>query len=218
MAALPRDKQNVFDGVIARWECLYAMMSLALDDAIARRSRGQLVCACQQVSVSADLFGRLASSLVSFCTILTNRGRHIASLPVVEPLKTEFFRGDTGQSAASWNGILHHVLFGERSRFFHKLRILSSTVDQLDSEFNETASDIASGVATEPSASWRMLECQHYDFNTCFRELEVVLKSFLHALPARHVASFAAELKNAPEAKLQRARARSRTRPYRVSA
>lgn len=218
MAALPREKQGVFDAVVARWECMYAMMSIALDDAMARRSRGQLVCACQQVSVSADLFGRLAGSLVSFCTILTNRGRHIASLPLVEPLKTEYFRGDTGQSAASWNGILHQVLFGERSRFFHKLRILSSTLDQLDFEFSETAADIASGIATEPSVSWKMLECQHYDFNTCFREVEVVLKSFLHSLPSRHVASFAAELKNTPPAKLLRARPRSRLRASRVSA
>lgn len=218
MTALPRDKQQVFDTVVARWECIYAMMSIALDDAIALRLRGQLVCACQQVSVSADLFGRLADSLVSFCATLTNRGRHIASLPVVEPLKTEFFRGDTGQSAASWNSILHHVLFGERSRFFHKLSILSTTLEQLNSEFSETAADIASGLSTEPSASWRTLECQHYDFNTCFREAEVVLKSFLHAIPARHLASFAAELDNPPATKLLRPRTRSRARAFRVSA
>lgn len=218
MTALPREKQDVFDTVVARWECTYAMMSIALDDAIALRIQGQLVCACQQVSVSADLIGRLADSLISFCAILTTRGRHIASLPVVEPLKTEFFRGDTGQSAASWNSVLHHLLFGERSRFFHKLRILSSTLEQLESEFSETAADIASGLSTEPSASWRTLECQHYDFNTCFREAEVVLKSFLHALPAGHVASFALELESPRPAKLLRPRTRTRARAFRVSA
>ena len=43
-----------------------------------------------------------------------------------------FFRGSTAQTAASWNGIIHHVLFGDRSRFFHKLRILSDTLRRLD--------------------------------------------------------------------------------------
>jgi hypothetical protein len=215
---LPRDKERVFDALISRWECNYAIMSIALDDAIARRSRGHLVSACQQVSVSSDLFGRLTKSLVFFCAALSTRGRHIASLPVVEPLKTEFFRGDTAQSAASWNGILHHVLFGERSRFFHKLRILSSTLDQLDFEFSETAADIASGMSTDPPACWKTLECLHYDFTTCFREAEVVLKSFMLALPLNQVANFAAEMDNPNMPKLLRARPRSRPRAFSVSA
>jgi hypothetical protein len=215
---LPREKQRVFDAVISRWECIYAMTSIALDDAIALRLRGRLVCSGQQVSVSSDLIGSLSGSLVSFCTILSDRGKHIASLPVVEPLRTEFFRGDTAQSAASWNGILHHVLFGERSRFFHKLRILSGTLEQLDSEFNETAADIAGGLSTEPSADWKTLECLHYDFTTCFREAEVVLKSFLLALPANQTTAFAAELENPPAHKLMRARPRSRARVYHVPA
>src|ERR1700690_4573685 len=95
---------------------------------------------------------------------------------------------------------------------------VSLSPSQVNLEFSETAADIASGIATEPSVSWKMLECQHYDFNTCFREVEVVLKSFLHSLPSRHVASFAAELKNTPPAKLLRARPRSRLRASRVSA
>ena len=36
------------------------MMSVALDDALSLRARGELVCARQQVSVAADLLGRLA--------------------------------------------------------------------------------------------------------------------------------------------------------------
>lgn len=215
---MPREKERVFDAVIARWECIYAMMSIALDDAIARRSRGHLVSACQQVSVSSHLFGRLARSLVSFCATLTNRGRHIADLPVVTPLRTEFFRGDTGQSAASWNGILHHVLFGERSRFFHKLRILSATLEQLDFEYSEMSADVAGGLSTEPPSGWKTLECLHYDFTTCFREAEVVLKSFMLALPANQVANFAAELENPEIPKLLRARSRSRPRAVRVPA
>src|SRR5579863_993092 len=129
--ALPREKSDIFDAVVQRWECTYAMMSVALDDALSLRTRGELVCARQQVAVAGDLLGRLAHSLISFCEILSTRGRRVRKLPVVEPLNARFFRGNTGQSAASWNGILHHLLFRNRARFFHKLRILSETIEDL---------------------------------------------------------------------------------------
>ena len=32
--------------------------------------------------------------------------------PAVEPLNAEFFRGNTAQTAADWNALLHHVVFG----------------------------------------------------------------------------------------------------------
>ena len=184
------------------------MMSVALDDALTLRARGELVCARQQVSVAADLLGRLAGVLMSFCDAVTRRGRRITNVPTVEPMKTEFFRGDTAQSAASWNGILHHVLFGDRLRFFQKMRILSETLEQLDREFGEAAEDIAQGISVQPGDCWKMLDCLHYDFNTCLRETEVVLKSFLRALPAEQLPTFAAELEAsvAPK-KLRRMRA-----------
>lgn len=200
MTALPREKTQVFETVVGRWECVYAMMSVALDDALSLRARGELVCARQQVSMAADLLGRLAPSLVSFCATIAARGRHIAELPVVEPLNTKFFRGNMAQSAASWNGILHHVLFRERSRFFHKLRILSSTLEQLDREFCEAASDISKGLSVQPSDAWRKLDELHYDFNTCLRETEVMLKSFLRTLPAEQLSALASELDAPPMA------------------
>ncbi|HKV04444.1 MAG TPA: hypothetical protein VJO53_04970 [Candidatus Acidoferrales bacterium] len=194
MKALPSEKTQVFEAVVHRWECTYAMMSVALDDALSLRARGELVCARQQVSIAADLLDRLASSLVSLCSALSARGRRIARLPVVEPLNSGFFRGNTGQSAASWNGILHHVLFSDRARFFHKLRILSDTLDQLEREFHEAAGDISKGLAEQPGASWDRLDSLHYDFNTCLRETEIVLKAFLRALPEEQLSALAGEL------------------------
>lgn len=198
ITALPREKAQVFETVVHRWECAYAMMSVALDDALSLRAGGELVCARQQVSVAADLLERLAASLISFCSAITARGRQIAHLPVVEPLNTRFFRGNTAQSAASWNGILHHVLFHDRPRFFHKLRILSTTLEQLDREFCEAASDISKGISVQPSRAWQVLDQVHYDFNTCLRETEVLLKSFLRALPAEQLPALATELDAAP--------------------
>lgn len=184
------------------------MMSVALDDALSLRARGELICARQQARVAADLLARLATSLMSFCSTVTQRGRRIRKVPAVEPMKMEFFRGDTAQSAASWNGILHYVLFGDRSRFFQKLRILSETLEQLDREFEAAAEDIAKGISAQPGDCWKMLDCLHYDFNTCLRETEVVLKSFLRALPAEQLPAFAAELE-APVARKRLRRVRA---------
>jgi hypothetical protein len=215
LAALPRERSQVFDSVVRQWECSYAMMSVALDDAFSLRLRGELVCARQQVQITANLMARFSGSLIVACNSITDAGRHVSDLPVVEPLKTEFFRGDTAQSAASWNGLLHHVLFGDRSRFFHKLRILSSTVEQLDREFIQAAADLSEGVSEQPGVCWAALDSAHYDLNTCLREAEVVLKAFLRALPGEQLAPFAAAISTPPPAKT---RVPGRQRLTRVSA
>jgi hypothetical protein len=194
VAVLPREKARTFDALVRQWEYTYAMMSIALDDAVSLRSRGELICARQQVSIAAELLEPLAEALTYLCRTLLVRGRRLAALPVVEPLNTSFFRGDAGRSAASWNGILHRVLFGNRPRFLHKLRILSDTIEQLGREFREAALDISKGLAVQPHLCWERLDCLHYDFNTCLRETEVVLKSFLRVVPAEQLPALNTEL------------------------
>jgi hypothetical protein len=208
VATLPREKDDLYQIVVRQWECSYAMMSVALDEAFALRATGVLVCARQQVSIAAGLLSRLSPSLVSLCETLSRRGLRVAKFPVVEPMNPDFFRGNTGQSAASWNGILHHLLFSARSRFFHKLRILSHTVMVLAAEFEEAAGDISKNLATQPADSWLRLDNLHYDFNTCLREAEVVLKSFLRSLPESHLAALASELKAPPATRPVRVKAR----------
>jgi hypothetical protein len=213
-ASLPREKAQLFEVVVRGWESSYAMLSVALDESLSLRARGELVCSRQQISITADLLRRLVSSLTSCCLAADIRARKIESLPAVEPLRTEFFRGSTAQTAASWNGIVHHVLFGDRSRFFHKVRILSDTLDRLDREFDDAASGICAGLSAESSRCLEALECLHYDFSTCLRETEVVLKSFLRALPDDQLAAFSADLeapaaprRQRPSHKLSRASA-----------
>ena len=207
-AALPREKSQLYQVVVRRWECSYAMMSVALDEALSLRATGELVCARQQVTIAAGLLGRLAPSLISLCDTLAARGQLVAKFPVVEPMNTDFFRGNTGQSAASWNGILHHLLFGARSRCFHKLRILSHTLTQLENEFEEAASEISKGLSVQPGDCWQRLDTLHYDFNTCLRESEVVLKSFLRMLPEEQLPALARELNAPPPPKAVRVKPR----------
>jgi hypothetical protein len=209
--ALPREKSEIFESSVRHWERSFAMVSVALDDAFAMRARGELVCASQQVSVSAALLTRISTSLISFCESLANRGRFIRHIPSVEPLNPEFFRSQMAQSAAAWNEFLHCVAFGSRPRFVHKLRILSSTFERLDREFGKAAGDIAR--AASAGSSWKALDQVHYDFNTCLRETEVILKSFLRALPIEHLAGFTTEVERPRPRRL-----RLRLRPSRASA
>ncbi|MGA8144744.1 MAG: hypothetical protein WB987_12720 [Candidatus Acidiferrales bacterium] len=184
------------------------MMSVSLDEALAQRARGELVCAQQQVAITSDLMLRLVGALMGGCAVLADRGKHVSNLPIVEPLSTGFFRGDTAQSAASWNSLLHNVLLGDRSRFFHKLRILSNTVEHLGREFEQAASDVAAGTCVEPASCWKQLDSLHYDLNTCLRESEVILKSFLHSLPADQISAFEAEINLPPAVPKVRTRRR----------
>jgi len=206
--ALPRDKAQLFDAVAFRWETAYAMMSVALDNALSMRARGQLVSARLHLPMVSDLLGRLAGSLVSCCDTLAIRSRRIEKAPVVAPLRAKFFRGDTGQSAASWSGILHHVLFDDRWRFLHKVRILSETIQRIEGEFMSSANEISEGASIQPMTSWNNLDCLHYDFNTCLREAEVLLKSFLRVLPPEQLPAFSGELDAAPGPKRARMRPR----------
>jgi len=199
----------IFESTVRHWERSFAMVSVALDGAFSMRASGELVCASQQVSVSAALLTRLSASLVPFCESLASRGRFIKHIPSVEPLNPDFFRSQMAQSAAAWNEILHCVAFGSRPRFVHKLRILSSTLQRLDHEFSKAAVDVAR--APGASSCWKALDQVHYDFNTCLRETEVVLKSFLRALPIEHLAGFTTEVESPRPRRL-------RLRPTRVSA
>jgi hypothetical protein len=170
------------------------MMSVSLDDSLALRARGELVCAREQLSVTAELFERVSSLLIFFCDTVSLHSRHLRSFPTVKPLNTEFFRGDIGQQAASWNSILHRILFGDRSRFHHKVRILSETLRRLEVEFHRATAAISKAGSIHPAESWKALDCIHYDFNTCLRENEVLLKSFLRALPIQNLGAFALDM------------------------
>jgi hypothetical protein len=198
IAALPREKNQVFEKTVRDWECSYAMMSVSLDEALARRARGELVCAQQQVAITSELLLRLNDILLVGCAAMVECGKRVGDLPGVQPLHTYFFRGDTAQSAASWNSLIHNVLLGHRSRFFHKLRTLATTIDRLGHEFERTAGDISASTCVDPGACWKQLDSLHFDLSTCLRESEIILKSFLRALPGDQLSAFELELNRPP--------------------
>lgn len=218
IAALPRAQAEVFEVTVRRWETFHAMMSIALDDAISYRIRGELISARQQAAVSADLFTRLAGVLIGSCNATAAHGRHMDSLPPVRALDEENFRSDTGRSAATRSLILHNVLIGGRLRFSNKLKILTETMNLLVVEFRNAAEEVSEGLTIAPDTTWAALDELQYDFTTCLRETEIMLKCFLRALPAEQVQAYQHDLESTPPLSVPKPKAQPRVRANRASA
>jgi hypothetical protein len=189
IGAMSPEKRQAFDSTIQRWNMSYVMGSIALDEAFALRNKGDILHARQQAEVSSELLLRLSADLVRSAEIIQDGARHVVDLPLVEPLKASNFRSASAHRAASWNTLFHQVLFSARSRFFHKLRALGNAVSELAIEFDRATARVAAGSAHDSLAAWPALEMLHDDLNTCLRESEIVLKSFLRAMPAELTAT-----------------------------
>lgn len=189
--ALPQPKAKVYERVVRDWESNFAIMSVALDSALSHRAHGDSDGARQDAATAANYLQRIAGTLSSSCDTMAQFAKNLRELPIVEPLKPEFFRGETAQNAAHWNELLHHVLFANRSRFFQKVRILDGTTLQSAAEFR-TIVDRVSQVVSESSArDWKTLDRLQYDLNTCLCETEILLKSFFLVLPSNKLVAFA---------------------------
>jgi hypothetical protein len=160
------------------------MLSVALNESFALRSRGELVRARQQAAVAAELARLLTFPLVRALQTMGSHARKHGMHSRVEPLNPDYFRGEAGRRVASWNLLMHRMLPAERFRFFQKLRALSTAIEETAEEFDRSATAIVEGTSTQPGVCWSDLDTLHYDLNTCLRESVVVLKSFLWVLPA----------------------------------
>lgn len=190
-ARLPEAQERVFASLVGELEVAYAMLSITLNEAFTLRRRGALNRARESAGVSADLFERLAAEVQVVLDVVGEESKHFGALPEVTPPQPEFYRGESARRAASWNQLLHRVLFSARARFFHKLHALEDTVRQLTGEFRDAADEIAAGASVDPEKHWSLLDSAHYDLNTSLRETIVLLKSFLHGLPGRQLGAFA---------------------------
>lgn len=199
LRVLPDDRQRFFAAQTTDWERSYGMLSVALNDALTARRRGDLVYARQQAACSADLARRLAHSLLPALSGFA-RNRHWARSPIVQPMQPDLFRGEAAQRAATWNRLLHWPMGMRRWQFALKVRAVRHAMDRANARFCELAQEIAEGLSVHPGAAWLELETLHDDLNTVLREVFVVLKSFLCAVSADGYSAFQVAL---GEAKLK---------------
>ena len=193
-AWLPQDKHQLYKSVVREWEDAYAVLSVSLNEALSERAQGELAMAREDVEIAAAVVHRLADPLLAAYRTLEIRGRQLPAPPSVNPLNPGFFRGEIARQNAAWNQVLHRILFGSRSRYLHKLRVLEMTVSAVADHFQETAGDLAAGMQIHPQECWSALDELHYDLNTCLRESVVMLKSFLRALPDASLETLRKEL------------------------
>ncbi len=195
---LPGERQQLFRDVVVSLEASYTMMSVALNEAMLLRAKGQLVQAREQAGVCGELGERLARKVGILIRGMKEHGESMAAVPVVLPLTISNFRHSETRMATGLHRLLYLLMPNVRLRFFHKLRVLQAAVGGLARQFKATARDIAENQSVKPTAAWQELDYLHYDLNTCLREAIVTMKCFLRGMPEGLFTLFQQELRGIP--------------------
>ncbi len=191
ISPLPEAKQRVFQVYSGEMESSYLMFSVALDEAIGLREGGMLRMSREMLSLIPSLCVRTAAALQSMLRSLELFSRHGSLMPSVTILSAENFQGRRGQNCARKNSAMSRILLTRRSAFLNKSRILQEMVENLRDDFSRTAKELLSGDGRiRPTGLWQAMEADHFDLNTCLREVLVMLRSFLRVLPEDQLARF----------------------------
>lgn len=201
LARLPEDKDALFRTSEARFESYYGMLSVTLDEALRLRHQGELSRARGEAFMCSALHERFTARLLEALEALESHTRHYGTQPAVAALDPGNFRGEASRRSSAWNSLLHHVLFGSRLRWFHKLQTLRVIIAETNSEFRAAAMELSEGTAINPARRWESLESMHDDMNTCLREMVVMLKCFLRVLPEEQVKPFRGRFEPVADAK-----------------
>ena len=193
-ARLPFPKSKFFDSYVRQLEIPYNMFSVALNEALELRRTGEVAQSCRSACVIPSLCSRLARPLEGLLHTLGEHARHFRTIPKSAPIDPANFRGSRQLHSARMSELLSRVLFTQRSLFLHKVETLEEMIFQIRKHVDETASDLASGASLAPTLDWQSVDDAHFDLNTCFREVTVLLKSFLVVLPDEQFPAFRSSL------------------------
>jgi len=189
-AWLPEEKAVVFRYYQRHLESLYNMFSVALNEAIEIRQRGDLAKSLLTIEMTAKLCKFLTFPLAGMLHAVHEHAKHYGLVPSAAPLDAANYRGQRGQRSARVSGVLSRVLFSQRFQFLQKVSTLEEMVEDLDQDYCSVAGDLADGVSVDPEHDWAELDTVHFDINTNFRETLVLFKSFLVVLPASQLKAF----------------------------
>lgn len=184
---LPADKAEFYSAYRQQLDSVYNMFSVALNEALELRRTGRLGKSGQALYVIPGLCKRLADPLAGLLRALGQHAKHYGTIPNAAPLSPSNFQGARTQRTARMNELLSRVLLTQRSQFLHKIAALEEMVAQLEQDFRVAAEEIGMGTSLQPQADWTTADTAHYDLNTCLRETQILLKSFLVCLPTREL-------------------------------
>lgn len=187
---------QVFDAIRNDLESSNFILSVCLDEALALCKAGKFDSAKDRVTMIAGLFDRLALRVDHVIRAIRDHGSHFGTLPNVSPLSPTNFRSANAQRVSLMNNMLAKVLFGERTRFFHKLESLGEIVDGAQRQAREILALLSEGNSGYPDEAFQNLEVLGYDLNTCMGETTIILKSFFCALHPEELETFRAKLAN----------------------
>jgi hypothetical protein len=190
IASLPEGSHRLYGAALDELEASYVIQSVTLNEAFDSCAAGRMINARQYAFVFAGLLDRLAERLQGVLCAMEEHGRHYGTLPNVEPLAAENFRGALSQRIAQTDRLLATLLFHGRSRFFHKLHALTEALAAIQKQSHTAAEALAQDGFDWIPRQYQTLEILDYDLNTCLRETVVVLKSFFCVLPSEEVGPF----------------------------
>ena len=182
-AFLPFEKAEFFSVHTRLLEDFYLAFSYALNEALNFRKLRDSSQASQEVTLAAESCARLAHQMSAVLQAMRQYAHHFGIVPNQAPLETANFQSEAGQRRARHNNLLSHILLTERSQFLYKLSTLEEIVDEQTEFFVKCAQALATGGSLKIPALWQALDSGHFDLNTCLRETDVCLKSFLFVLP-----------------------------------
>jgi hypothetical protein len=193
-ACLPAEMDQLFSATRTDLENSNVILSVVLDEALEFSEQEQFTVIQERAMAFKDLFDRLAIRLRRVIRTIEEHGSHFGTLPKVTALEAANFRGATAQRISSMDNFLAKILFGGRSRFFHKLQALGEIIEELQGETQSIVQGVCEGDLVFPDRVWRELEVLGYDLNTCMGETTVVLKSFFCVLPPEELEPFRMKL------------------------
>ena len=193
---LSSEKNLSYGCILHRVHICYGMLSVNLNEALGVRRIGRHDIACQVLTLAPALCDKLTASLRSLIRAMFLHARHFGTAPNIAALDPENFQNSRSQKVARFNGILSRVILTRRSQFLQKLSALVELVEDLGRNYDQSAEELAEGLSLDEDRCWTILDTSHHDLNTCLRETDVLLKSFLLALPEKQLAEFQAAVRD----------------------
>jgi hypothetical protein len=194
LAWIPAEKRELFDATRKELETSNFILCMTIDEALQLCKDERWDIANDTVVVFAGLFDRLAARVLHVIRTIREHGSHFGTVPNVDPLSSANFRGSSAQKIARTSSLLAKVVFGQRSRFFHKLYSIDEIVVGLQGEMRALVTDVSAEDSECRDQTWNLLEVLSYDMATCMGETTILLKSFFCALPIEEVAAFREKL------------------------